>query len=100
MSLGPLTKAFTPPASCLTGLFEITSVGQFDYFQSGALTTGSCFPPGYKEARSNFFSPGVCPQGFTSACSSLNIIGSLTETAVTCCPSYVAVPTPCQTASI
>jgi hypothetical protein len=60
----PLTTTFTPPASC----FEPTKVEStlvwmafgFDCLPSAGTT--DLYTPG-------FFSPGVCPSGYTSACS-------------------------------
>jgi hypothetical protein len=90
-----LTTTFTPPASCFgTGaiLDVLTTVcagtlASCQYLVLGQAPSGSmtCMPPGYTPG-GNYYSPGICPSGYTTACWSLNPVGSLTETAVTCCP--------------
>ncbi|KAH8896102.1 hypothetical protein GQ53DRAFT_9200 [Thozetella sp. PMI_491] len=50
----------------------------------GLVSTSTCFPSGY--SFSAVFSPGVCPQGYYTACSSVNTIGKIPETVATCCP--------------
>lgn len=85
MAFTSLTTTFSPPPNCLASFATIydRTGGQM----AGPVSTGSCLPPGYQANRGFFYSPGVCPYGYTSACSSLNEIGSLTQTAVTCCPT-------------
>lgn len=80
MSLGALTTTFTPPASCLSDLSGTSWNGTVYYL--GPASTGSCFPENYEPPRSNYYSPGVCPYGYRSACSSV----SGADTVVTCCP--------------
>jgi hypothetical protein len=36
---------------------------------------------------SQYFSPGICPSGYSVGCSSLNSISTLTETRALCCPA-------------
>ncbi|CAJ2505384.1 Uu.00g127780.m01.CDS01 [Anthostomella pinea] len=50
----------------------------------------SCFPNVTFPSRSSFYSPGVCPSGYSYACSDKNTysFGSVTETTVTCCPTF------------
>ncbi|KAK1750932.1 hypothetical protein QBC47DRAFT_309067 [Echria macrotheca] len=88
MSLGALTATFSPPASCTESFGHAYLLGtQFAPTYYGPATTDGCFPRNYIAARDAYYSPGVCPAAYTSACSSTNVIGSLTETAITCCPT-------------
>jgi hypothetical protein len=95
----PLTTTFTPPSNCL---------GQYDldlYTSSSTplrpvihapfpLYTKSCFPSSYVElvwdGYAYFYSPGVCPSGYTSACTpyllSIPVAIASGETAAQCCP--------------
>jgi hypothetical protein len=100
-SLSPLTTVFTPPASCVAdinwytytasqtnGLVTIGNPTQcVDHLCYAAFPLNSnCLPEGW--ALSRAFSPGVCPEGYTIACSSLSTAGTATETVATCCPKY------------
>jgi hypothetical protein len=95
----PLTTVFTPPASCLTdtnyysytasqsnALFNIgNNVGCGGYqCYAGYPSDSNCYPTGW--ALSQAFSPGVCPESYTIACSSLITSGTAIETIATCCP--------------
>jgi len=55
----PLTTIFTPPAGCVTPI-------QFSH----QLTSTSCAPPFLSPVWYNagFYSPGVCPSGYTIGC--------------------------------
>ena len=52
-------------------------------------STSACLPGGWAPDASVFFSPGLCPLGYETACSSFVSLGSETETRATCCPRYV-----------
>ncbi|KAN0079616.1 hypothetical protein V8E54_004830 [Elaphomyces granulatus] len=85
-----LTTTFVPPSSCLTDtyLYDSNPTQTFPYFYSlGPPDTSDCFPSGWGPATTAYFSPGVCPLGYSIACSNYNSIGTLTETIATCCPS-------------
>ncbi|KXX78446.1 hypothetical protein MMYC01_201424 [Madurella mycetomatis] len=87
MSLGALTTTFTPPASCRASL---TGPPIYDgrYYQ-GPVFTSDCFPPNYSFSRSpdNYYSPAIaCPVGYSTGCMNINVQGTVTETAVICCP--------------
>ncbi|UNI17713.1 hypothetical protein JDV02_004035 [Purpureocillium takamizusanense] len=86
-----LTTTFTPESSCLVDLYKYDYTGSLvdchstrcNYFQLGGSSSSSaCFPSGWTEVPTRYFSPGVCPSGYQVACSS--IVGS--ETRATCCP--------------
>ncbi|KAF2674728.1 hypothetical protein BT63DRAFT_449721 [Microthyrium microscopicum] len=85
----PLTTTFTPPASCLTRLMNATPLSQ----NNGADELGpspsatECYPTGYRFDTISYFSPGLCPQNYTTVSTGTNQIGSLTETVANCCPT-------------
>ncbi|KAH7137800.1 hypothetical protein EDB81DRAFT_901486 [Dactylonectria macrodidyma] len=88
MSVGSLTTTFTPAASCVSSLTDIYA-DEYGAMYGGPLTTDGCFPAHYAYALTNYYSPGICPDGYTTACSSTTPVGegSAVETVVTCCPS-------------
>jgi len=91
MSLGPLNTTYTAAPSCLaslTNIYMTTWSGNRTYLGVGPVTTSGCFPANYIAEPDRYYSPGVCPSLYTSACSSLNRIENLEETVVTCCPQY------------
>ena len=91
MSLGALTTTFIPPSSCISSFSNAYVVIQSStlYQAAGPVSTAGCFPSNYQDARTNYYSPGICPAGYTSACTSLNVLETDTETVVTCCPTFV-----------
>lgn len=91
---GPLTTTFTAPPACATatGLYLIwPGIGEYHYQQGPLGSRTECFPSAYDASPSRYYSPGLCPSGYTPACSSTDIISSrTTETAYTCCPTAAA----------
>lgn len=91
---GPLTTTFTAPSSCATatGLYQIWPELDRYYYEQGPLGSRTeCYPSGYDASPSQHYSPGLCPSGYTPACSSTGIVSSTaTETAYTCCPTAAA----------
>ena len=91
-----LTTIFTPPAGCLdpNNIIDVwTTVCNYgpascEYQLLGQPPDSpkTCMPPSYNPSGNNYYSPGLCPSGYVTACSSVNSIGSLTETVATCCP--------------
>lgn len=82
-----LTTIFTPPPSCLsTVTYDGTS-----FWEGGLVQTGdqNCFPPSFTDIFKSYYSPGICPSGWTSAGS----VGQFTQdngvpgTHIFCCPS-------------
>lgn len=88
MSLGAFTTTFVPVASCLSSLDNLYSEFDGPIFQ-GPVSVDDCFPANYKPSPSYFYSPGVCPSGDISACSSSSMLSDETETTVTCYPTFV-----------
>lgn len=95
-NLGPLTTAFTPPSTCFyttafpatVGLFDVTGAGlgfaqtQLEIVSNVAT---ACYPSGYGGYgdSSHYFSPGICPSGYSTGIPST----VSEETQALCCPS-------------
>lgn len=91
MNLGALTTAFVPGPGCNDTIYgKIYSVGTVrDKWHSlGQTDTRSCYPAAFTTPNA-YYSPGICPSAWSSACGNVESIGSVTETRVTCCPVYV-----------
>ena len=82
----PLTTTFTPAATCLSKYYIIRNFGWI----LGSPNDASCFPTGY--ASTIYFSPGICPSGYTSSTEAIDFLTisgtTITETVATCCPRY------------
>lgn len=78
-----LTTTFFPSPSC-TNDFYTAGI----YYSIGGPLASECFPSGWRST-SQYFSPGICPTGYTQACSSLSTSGTEVETFATCCPRFV-----------
>ncbi|KAF2994467.1 hypothetical protein E8E13_000026 [Curvularia kusanoi] len=94
MSLGPLTTTFTPPVPCvgkdnLWGIFTSWPDNpSFYYMLQGPPSTLYCLPESYRYESTAYYSPGVCPSGYTPACKhTFTWSTTITETAYTCCPT-------------
>ncbi|KAI0830915.1 hypothetical protein F5Y06DRAFT_204798 [Hypoxylon sp. FL0890] len=97
MSLGPLTTSFTPPADCTasSALYWVKTSSTF-YWLHGLPGQSSCFPDNYSPSLNQYYSPGVCPVGYTRACESASSGASnVGTTRATCCPEgdYVCAST-------
>lgn len=87
-----LTTTFSPSDFCTNDIHRVndTQYEGFFFDHLGPLTsTSACFPSSWEPGTSVYFSPGLCPAGYETACSSLVSLGSVTETRATCCPQYV-----------
>ncbi|OJJ50256.1 hypothetical protein ASPZODRAFT_128884 [Penicilliopsis zonata CBS 506.65] len=97
MTAPRLTTTFTPPTSCIQDIYRATrgcpgtgtNTCQYTWLQLGPTrSTNVCLPSGWASgSTAGYFSPGICPSGYTTACSSVVTIDSLSETRATCCPS-------------
>ncbi|KAK7962389.1 uncharacterized protein PG986_003214 [Apiospora aurea] len=92
---GPLTTVFTTPDFCASARWSATDVP--------ALSSSICMPPEfnkYYEYKYGFYSPGICPMGYTEGCAFPKTLartingtpffgGTLLagETARICCPT-------------
>ncbi|ERS96784.1 hypothetical protein HMPREF1624_06993 [Sporothrix schenckii ATCC 58251] len=87
-----LTTTFVPSPSCTIDVYKMpypgitcaigSSLIPCEYYHLGVdSSVSNCFPSGWSATK--YFSPGVCPEGYTEACSST--VGA--ETRATCCPT-------------
>ena len=81
MTTSTLFRTFTPPPECLSNTYR------YGHNQLVGPMTSTCYPSGWTNASTTYYSPGVCPSGYTTACITGNTAGSVTETVATCCPS-------------
>ncbi|KAI1753634.1 hypothetical protein F4782DRAFT_497094 [Xylaria castorea] len=91
-NLGPLPTNFAVNSNCVPDLTDVykyftTSPGWYFLLQ-GPVEQTSCYPSGYTADSRQYYSPARCPTGFTSACQSHNVAGTIEETVVRCCPTY------------
>ncbi|CAK7562543.1 MAG: hypothetical protein SEPTF4163_000391 [Sporothrix epigloea] len=94
-SVPALTTTFVPSPSCTVDIYmESFSTGLIcavgtqivpcNYYHLGVdSSTSDCLPSGWASSTGAYFSPGICPSGYTQACQ--NVTGS--ETRATCCPT-------------
>jgi hypothetical protein len=96
--LVPLTTTFTPAYSCLASnnIWQIIISTSFGYFLQGPPSTSDCLPSGYSYGDSGsgltFYFPGICPLGYTAACTSTNSLGPYIANVQICCPSRFVFP--------
>lgn len=84
----PLTTIFTPPYSCLQSWNTVPFTSESantSYNLLGPIDGRPCLPTGWKP--DTYFSPGLCPQNYTIATSTVDT--TLTETRAQCCPKWV-----------
>ncbi|GAB1320000.1 Mid2 domain-containing protein [Madurella fahalii] len=88
-SIGVLTTVFTPPADCAssTGIHVVGCGDRCAWWAEGPLGAAHCYPTSYNPSLNHYYSPGICPSGYTAACTSLRSIAQVTETIQTCCPT-------------
>ena len=93
----PLTTIFTPPSSCTASFSTDFKVPGSDgiYDVIGPVSTDDgCFPDAYTFRTDAYYFPGVCPQGYSTACLTplLQDVGLIIAT---CCPTgYTCNQTP------
>lgn len=87
--MSALTTTFTRPASCTQTGIMYFPIDERRYFllQGEPAVSTECYPSGYSPERTAFYSPGICPSGYTTACSALETSETVTETLYTCCPT-------------
>ncbi|KUI57872.1 hypothetical protein VP1G_05158 [Cytospora mali] len=81
-NLGPLTTTYTPTgANCQSTYIGANNDNQ--WIQYGQPNTRQCVPSNFTAFEDYYYSPGICPSGYTYACEAG--IGTST-TQATCCP--------------
>jgi hypothetical protein len=83
----PLTTTFTPLAACVTAIYLYRFGVGGPYASLGPPSIRDCFPPGWLPDLTARFSPGLCPSGYTVACSTVGRMNDVAETTATCCPT-------------
>ncbi|KAK6080644.1 formamidopyrimidine-DNA glycosylase [Seiridium cupressi] len=86
----PLTTTFTPPPDCTGGAVGVLRANSgSSYFLTAGPGASSCFPSGKIPGYTEYYSPGLCPHGFTAACLTSSPLpqGNGIETVATCCPT-------------
>ncbi|KAJ5633081.1 hypothetical protein N7490_009420 [Penicillium lividum] len=80
----PLTTTFSPPPSCTTDTWFLEYLSSTYLYNTVISATSaewclsqgpedwsSCFPSGYSPSTDFYYSPGVCPSGYTIATQSV-----------------------------
>ncbi|KAI0443959.1 hypothetical protein F4803DRAFT_561300 [Xylaria telfairii] len=90
-NLGPLPTNFAVNSNCARDLNDVykyyTTPGSSYFLLQGPVEQTSCYPSSYTANSKQYYSPALCPTGFTSACESHNSVGTMDETVVRCCPT-------------
>ncbi|KAI0966690.1 hypothetical protein F4678DRAFT_271307 [Xylaria arbuscula] len=91
-NLGALPTNFAIASSCsaeLNQVYKIYTSSEF-YLLQGPAEQTSCYPSSYTANPNQYYSPGQCPTGFTSACQAVSSVGTEQETLVRCCPTQAS----------
>ncbi|KAI1329130.1 hypothetical protein F5Y16DRAFT_409294 [Xylariaceae sp. FL0255] len=98
MSLGPLITTFSPPPRYIpSSMTHYEPPGGWDIMGPIDIS-GDCFLLGYEDDAQQYYSPGICPAGYTMACAyplpGLGV-GQTSVTTATCCSisSGITLPT-------
>lgn len=90
-NLGPLTTTYTPAGANCNSIFQANG-GALIYGTVWSSQLSSCLPSSYIGNDPYYYSPGICPSGYTYACSASYGDGvSAGGVQATCCPTYVLV---------
>ncbi|ROW00364.1 hypothetical protein VMCG_07243 [Cytospora schulzeri] len=81
-NLGPLTTTFTATGPDCTSTY-LGANNDNEWIQYGQPNTTQCVPPNFTAFDNYYYSPGICPSGYTYACSA-GLASSVTQ--ATCCP--------------
>lgn len=93
-----LPTLFVPPNSCFTHVYWYSFISGQPPQPAGTTVvpnvpnslylglpgSSNCLPTSW--APSSYYSPGICPGGYTIACSTVSSVETVTETIATCCP--------------
>ncbi|KAH8658456.1 hypothetical protein BX600DRAFT_514950 [Xylariales sp. PMI_506] len=83
-NLGPLTTTYTPSGVNCSSIYQ--TVKAILLYGTTSASTSSCMPPNFVPYDPYYYSPGVCPSGYTLDNNCVAGIGG-GGTAATCCPS-------------
>ncbi|KAI0111071.1 hypothetical protein GGR51DRAFT_508777 [Nemania sp. FL0031] len=83
-NLGPLTTAYTAISSIACQSIHLATDTDGFWLERENELIG-CFPSNFTLVDGYYYSPGICQEGYTYACTAA--VGGLGTTAATCCPS-------------
>ncbi|KAI1337981.1 hypothetical protein F5Y15DRAFT_425405 [Xylariaceae sp. FL0016] len=90
-NIGPLTTTYTPiGADCTSTFLGLNGGNKWLQYGVGGASSTPCLPSKFKPYQNFFYSPGLCPSGYTSACQSTNpplTADAASETTAICCPT-------------
>lgn len=89
-SIGALTTQFTPAASCYapTNIWQVVAGNQEEWYEMLGPPDGKdCMPSGFEVATTVYYSPALCPSGFTAAKDEIQTDGPADITTQVCCPT-------------
>ncbi|KAI1132275.1 hypothetical protein F5Y10DRAFT_231372 [Nemania abortiva] len=90
-NLGPLTTTFTPIGpDCASTFLGFNQKNAWIQYGVGGSLSAACLPSGFVPSYSSFYSPGICPLGYTKACFTQPFASTQVdtlETHITCCPT-------------
>ncbi|QIX00698.1 hypothetical protein AMS68_006215 [Peltaster fructicola] len=89
-----LTTTFSPPSSCFAPTYTLRPAGyDVEYAAHSEIHRGldpACYPSNnYLTANALWFSPGICPEGYSTVQAAVSAGGTL----ATCCPSGMLILT-------
>ncbi|KLU87015.1 hypothetical protein MAPG_06021 [Magnaporthiopsis poae ATCC 64411] len=107
-NIGPLTAPFTPLAGCLEQIYGTastetrgTATTGHKWHILGGTSAGNCYPQSFVAGPTAFYSPGICPSGWTMASTTAEVVQTLTESRAVYCPSgYRYNPAPSSESSL
>lgn len=74
-NLGPLTTVFTPSGpDCTSSFIGLLTDNKWLQYGVGGAASSACLPSSFTPFESYYYSPGVCPSGYTSACQAQSLI--------------------------
>lgn len=84
-NLGALVTTYRPSGASCASFLQVDNPtnGWIQYGEAGSKTT-SCLPTNFNPQEGLYYSPGICPLGYTYACAAEVERGGATE--ATCCP--------------
>ncbi|KAI0973089.1 hypothetical protein F4678DRAFT_459943 [Xylaria arbuscula] len=94
-NLGPLTTTFTPQGpDCASTFLGRGSNDEWVQYGVGGSPSSACYPSSFDPHQSFYYSPGICPSGYTAACTAeISVSGNAAAQQLTCCPeSYSCHP--------
>ncbi|KAI0804928.1 hypothetical protein GGR55DRAFT_657758 [Xylaria sp. FL0064] len=88
-NLGPLTTTFTPQGpDCASTFLGRVSDNVWVQYGVGASPSSACYPSSFIPYEPYYYSPGICPSGYTAACTAqISVSSDVSAKQLTCCPT-------------